>query len=44
MSSNNMCIKTNDTSNPDTYSDLFALDIRKNANYRNIMNKTTHQD
>jgi hypothetical protein len=34
MYSNNICIKTNDTCKPDTYSDLFALDIRKNACYR----------
>ena len=41
MSSKNICAKTNDTCKLDTYSDLFALDIRKNSHYWNLMNKTT---
>jgi hypothetical protein len=38
MSPNNICIKTNDTCKFETYSDLFALDIRNKI----ILQKYNH--
>jgi hypothetical protein len=42
---NHIYIKTTDTCKSEAYSDLFALDIRKEkSNFRNIINKMTHLD